>query len=304
MPPIIPRRSLRISIVLLAVIILLAAIILAACANTPIPEPATATPTQVPIPTITTTSTPDEGTTPAVVCAQTHGTIQQSTLTAKMLKYPLKVNVYLPPCYDPIKVLAYPVLYMLHGMTDTNQQWIDLGLTDTADQLISGKTIQPLIIVMPNEDSWQLLPEQSGYEDAIVTLLIPWVEEHYSACPERECRAIGGLSRGGNWAVKIGLDHWQLFAAVGAHSTPLFSGGISWLNQAVKDMPSVKDAPAMYVDVGNKDENLKQVTEFEKTLTELNVVHEFHQNTGYHEAAYWSVHMEEYLVWYASVLQN
>jgi len=221
-----------------------------------------------------------------------------------MLKYPLKVNIYLPPCYGVDNTLTYPVLYMLHGMTDTNQQWIDLGLTHAADQMITDGTIQPMLIVMPNEDSWQLLPDQSGYEDAIVDLLVPWVEENYAVCVNRDCRAIGGLSRGGNWAVKIGLDHWQLFAAVGAHSTPLFSGGIIMLTQAVKLLPSVSDAPALYLDVGNKDENLRQVSEFEKTLTELNVAHEFHQNAGYHEAAYWSAHVQDYLLWYAGKLRD
>jgi hypothetical protein len=56
--------------------------------------------------------------------------------------------------------------------------------------------------------------------------------------------------------------------------------------------------------VGNKDENLSQVREFEKTLTELHVAHDFHLNSGYHDDAYWSSHVEEYLLWYAAHLRK
>ncbi len=290
----------------LSLALFIVAFLLTACVAQPSQTPILVIPTSIltMLPSPAVTPTPDATAPVSVVCTQTKGEIRRFEFTTDLLKYPLKVNVYMPPCYSAKGSQTYPVLYMLHGMTDTNQQWIDLGLTDAADKLIAQGDIHPLIIVMPNEDSWQLTPEQSKYEDAIVDVLIPWVDEHFSTCSARQCRAIGGLSRGGNWAVKIGLEHWDLFAAIGAHSTPLFSGGISWLTQATANLPSIYDAPAMYLDVGNKDENLRQVTEFESTLTELGIAHEFHQNTGYHEAAYWSAHVTDYLLWYASILEK
>lgn len=285
-------------------------VLLAACSAAPLAtpdaglatEPATATAISNLPAANTAMPTPDA--TPVPTCAQTQGTIVNVSLPAPMLKYPLAVKVYLPPCYSRGKTEEYPVLYMLHGMTDTNQQWVDLGLTDTADRLISAGRIQPMIIVMPYEVNWQLSPEESGYEKAIVDLLIPWVDENYNTCTARDCRAIGGLSRGGNWAVTIGFDHWQLFTAIGAHSTPLFIGGIQALTSDVRKLPSVSDAPAVYVDAGDKDENLSAVKDFEKTLTTLHVPHEYHLNTGAHDAAYWSAHVEDYLLWYASELRK
>lgn len=232
-------------------------------------------------------------------CTQTEGRLVDTELSAPMLKYPLAVKVYLPPCYDYNLEAAYPTLYMLHGMTDTNDQWVSLGLTEAADRLITAGTIQPMLIVMPYEINWQLSPDQSGYSAAVTDVLIPWVEKTYRACTQRDCRAIGGLSRGGNWAVKIGFENWQLFTAIGAHSTPLFVGGILDLTTAVRHLPSPADAPAVYVDAGDKDENLAAVKDFEKTLTELHVAHEYHLGKGAHDAAYWSAHVEEYLLWYA-----
>jgi enterochelin esterase-like enzyme len=250
------------------------------------------------------TSLPTATQTMPAVCSETKGSLVNATLPAAMLKYPLEVKIYLPPCYSAEKAEGYPAVYMLHGMTDTNEQWISLGLTDAADRMITAKTIQPMVLVFPYEVNWQLSPDQSGYGDAIVDVLIPWMEEHYNVCTGRDCRAIGGLSRGGNWAVFIGFNHWQLFNAIGAHSTPLFTGGLTHLRSAIRSLPSPSDAPALTLDVGNKDENLNQVREFEKTLTELHVAHDFHINSGYHDDAYWSSHVEEYLLWYAAHLRK
>jgi enterochelin esterase-like enzyme len=237
-------------------------------------------------------------------CTQTQGRLVKASLPASMLKSPLDVTVYLPPCYSEKSTQSYPTLYMLHGMSNTNEQWVRLGLTDTADRLINAGSIQPMLIVLPDELYWQLSPDQSGFGNAITDVLIPWVEKTYHACSERDCRAIGGLSRGGNWAVKIGFENVQLFSAIGAHSTPLFIGGIMELTSTVHKLPSPVDAPAVYVDAGSKDENIMAVREFEKTLTQLHVAHEFHLNTGAHDEAYWSAHVEEYLLWYSTQLRK
>lgn len=251
---------------------------------------------------VTATATATSSTPPP--CTETQGQFVKATLPADMLKYPLEVTVYLPPCYAANNSKTYPALYMLHGMTDSNEQWIKLGLTDVADRLISAQTIQPMLIIMPYEVNWQLSPNESGYGKAITDVLIPWVEKTYRVCTERGCRAIGGLSRGGNWAVKLGFEHWQLFTAVGAHSTPLFIGGILDLTSAIRRLPSVSEAPVVYVDAGNKDENLVQVKDFERALTNLHIAHEYHTGSGAHDDAYWSDHVEGYLIWYASHLAS
>lgn len=294
------RQVLRTTIPLLA-----AAFFLTACTNS--------LPTSTPLPTVQThtlaaitsaTPTPSATATQAGSCSKTQGTLQEALLPAPMLKYPLKVKIYLPPCYTADKALRFPVLYMLHGMSDSNEQWVRLGMAEIADRLISSKIIEPLIIVMPNEDNWQLTPEQSGFGNAIIDVLIPWVESNFAACTGRACRAIGGLSRGGNWAVKIGFENWSKFIAVGAHSTPLFYGEILRISEAVKAMPTVSDAPAVYVDVGKKDENLNAVLDFEKALTDLHIAHDYHLNSGYHDESYWGSQVENYLLWYASQLEK
>ena len=50
---------------------------------------------------------------------------------------------------------------------------------------------------------------------------LPLVEAHYRVAPQREQRAITGLSMGGYGALKLAFKHPQLFAAVGAVSPML-----------------------------------------------------------------------------------
>lgn len=259
------------------------------------------TPTLMPSPTATDapvpTATPTQPT-----CTMTTGILANIDIPSELLSKPVNANIYLPPCYDAQSDRTYPILYMLHGQAADNQQWIDLGLIDDIDLLIDAKVIQPMIIVMPYEVSWRTGPEESNFGAALVNEVIPFMEENYRVCAERACRAIGGLSRGGNWAVYLGFQYPEVFAAVGAHSAPLFYGELERIDIALTHNTSVEELPALYIDMGKKDENRDSIHEFVNTLKEFNVPYEFYENDGRHEAAYWSAHVTDYLLWYSKKL--
>ena len=256
--------------------------------STPAAELQMATSTTV----LATTHTPE-------LCNRQTGQIIDASVPSKLLFAPIALKIYLPPCYSKNSTLRYPVLYMLHGQTYTNDQWVRIGITASADKLIGDKRIDPMIIVMPNEDSSMTDPSTSKFGDAVVSEVIPWVDANLNTCAVRDCRAIGGLSRGGNWAVRIGLSNWQLFAAIGAHSTPLFFGDLSRIGNWVREAPAGEDVPVLYVDYGKSDENRKEIAQFNEELDRLGVVHDFSQFIGFHEEKYWSAHVEDYLRWYS-----
>lgn len=238
------------------------------------------------------------------VCNEESGTFARIGIPSDLLSSPMDVNIYLPPCYDSNRVETYPVLYMLHGQAATNDQWFDLGLTEKADQLINAKVIQPLIIVMPYEISWHTMPEDSNYGTALIEEAIPFIEDHFRVCTTSSCRAIGGLSRGGNWAVYLGFQHPDFFSAVGAHSAPLFYGELGRIDIAVTHTTPVDELPALYIDMGIKDEDKNSIQEFVNFLKDMGIAYEFHENEGRHEAAYWSAHVTDYLLWYSKQLTN
>ena len=210
----------------------------------------------------------------------------------------LKGRIYLPPCYDDDPAQRYPVLYILHGDTETDQQWDDLGLDEWADNLIAGNEIPPLIIVMPRESTWIELPE-NPFGDQLVKTVVPWIDKTYRTLPDRQYRAVGGLSRGGNWAVRVGLLHWGLFGSIGAHSTPLFFGDLNRIPGWIEVIPSAM-LPRIMIDIGEGDNHLVESNEFHQLLIELGVPVDHQLNPGLHNNTYWRSHLEEYLRWYSA----
>lgn len=233
-------------------------------------------------------------------CSESTGTVIDDAAPSEVLNEPVSIKVYLPPCYQQDAPRAYPVLYMLHGQSSINDQWQRLGLFDAADRLIDDKEIQPFIIVLPSELRSNQDPYQSKFSTVILEDVLPYVEEVYRVCPGRTCRAIGGLSRGGNWAVHIGLANPDQFLAVGAHSTPLFYGEVVNLYRLAALPASGEVYPVLYIDVGNKDEDLNDVITFVATLKELSIPFQYSEFLGYHDENYWRAHVTDYLRWYAS----
>lgn len=206
-------------------------------------------------------------------------------------------SVYLPPCYLE-SGQRYPALYLLHGATKTDQHWLDLGLAELADDLINRGEIPPLIIILPREDTWIVLSE-NYFGDNLVQGVIPWMDREYRTLAERDYRAIGGISRGGNWAVRLGLLHWEMFGSVGAHSSPLFYMDLYRLPSWVKDVPR-GDLPRIYLDISEGDTNLDEAVALRGVLAKESVAHEWHLYPGLHNDTYWRSHLEEYLLWYSA----
>lgn len=233
-------------------------------------------------------------------CFESSGKVINTDIPTDLLKIPVNVNIYLPPCYQYQPDRLYPVLFMLHGQAAANDQWINDGLTTEADRLIREELIQPMLIVMPYEENWRTGPEESNYGNALLQDVIPYIEDHYRVCSEQDCRAIGGLSRGGNWAVNLGFAYPDVFTAIGAHSSPLFYGEIGRMEREIARLSSITKLPDIYIDMGKKDEQQQQIIEFVEFLKDNRIGYEFHQNEGRHENEYWSAHAADYLLWYSS----
>lgn len=220
-------------------------------------------------------------------------------LTTDLQKEPVDMRVYLPPCYDPDRAGGYPLLIILHGQMQTYDQWDRDGMDESADALIAAGEIRPLIIAMPNEASTGHAPRKSNFDEVIMQAVLPWIDARYNTCTERQCRAVGGISRGASWAVRIGFLQPGLFGSIGAHSYIPFIGDVNrlkyWLLKIKLEVP-----PRFYLDMGDVDSpaSIAASEQFRAKMTELGVPYEWHLNTGGHNDAYWSAHVEDYLRWY------
>jgi enterochelin esterase-like enzyme len=225
------------------------------------------------------------------------GQILAHALESTQYPIPFRFLVYLPPCYDERVSQRYPVLYLLHGQNYDNDQWIRLGAASTADRLIGEGSIPPLIMIFPY-DKYSFQPMEDRFDDVLIYDLVPWMDTHYRTQPDALRRSIGGVSRGGGWAIHFGIKYWELFGAIGAHSPAIFISDRAALYDWINAIPS-ESLPRLYLDISDNDQELRSVSEFENLLTRLGVPHEWHPNHGFHDEQYWSRHIEDYLRWYA-----
>jgi enterochelin esterase-like enzyme len=231
-------------------------------------------------------------------CRATEGVIERHSLETDLLNKPVFIRVYLPPCYDAHHIGGYPVLILLHGQSTDDEQWVRMGATDAADLMIERGDLPPFLIVLPNEEYYLKDPSESTFGRIVAEDVTAWVKETYNACRDRHCWAIGGVSRGASWAMELGLNYYDTFGAVATHSQAVFNGFFELAPQWIKAIPPAL-MPRLAMDIGRDDYLYLSTKQFEQTLTDNRVLHEWTVNNGIHEEAYWSVHMEDYLAWYA-----
>lgn len=246
------------------------------------------------------TLTPTKTSTPTpMACWSTGGRIETGNLRTSLLSLGLDYRIYIPPCYEQEPDRRYPVIYLIHGQSYTDDQWDRLGIDEKADELIASGDIPAVIIVMPRDRVWTQ-PSQDNFGRAVVEVLVPYVDSQFRSLPAPTYRVIGGLSRGASWAVHLGMTHWQTFGAIGAHSLPVFWEDVAFIRDWLDEIPE-SQMPRIYIDVGEGDlQIIRNSAEwFGELLNQRGIPHEWHLFAGRHTEEYWRAHLESYLLWYA-----
>jgi enterochelin esterase-like enzyme len=169
-----------------------------------------------------------------------HGTLHHHIYaTSTVLGLPQNQNryyVYTPPGYDPKAKKPYPVLYLLHGWSDSDSGWTVVGHADLIlDNLLAESRIKPMVVVMPLaygdmsflhsfnvwEDQTAIDRNTGLFTQALLTEILPRVEAEYHVSNNRNDRAIAGLSMGGLESLEIGLTHSDQFAWIGGFSSAI-----------------------------------------------------------------------------------
>ena len=141
--------------------------------------------------------------------------------------------VYLPPSYMTSFDKKYPVFYLISGTTDTEEVYYKVGRVNyILDNLIAEKAAKEMIVVMPYGNPAKLLANKKQgngmpqtqfgndvFSNDLVNDLMPYIESNYRTVKNRDHRAIGGFSRGGNQALYNGLSHLDLFSYLCSYSS-------------------------------------------------------------------------------------
>lgn len=263
---------------------------------------ATPTPTtQLPptsTPSVTPTLTPTPCATPGRVL---HG-MYPSQIEGPTRAY----RLYVPPCYTPTQ--RYPTLYLLHGNARADEEWDVIGVDEAAERLILAGEIPPFLLVMP--DGRRVSDITSGgpgsYEDVILNELIPFIEATHCAAPEPGWRALGGLSRGGYWALEIAFRHAAHFVSVGGHTPALLDVAAGPdLDPQYTAFQYDLSGLRIYMDFGAQDWLIHAPRQLHEKMEAAGIPHSWIVHPeGTHADPYWSQHVEEYLRWYAEPWQN
>lgn len=265
------------------------------------PSPA---PTRTSPPSPAPTHAPPAQTTPTAIpasrppqsCPETSGRLERSAIETDLLDKPMRYAVYLPPCYDS-STENLPALYLLHGQNYDEEQWIRIGAISKANELLRAGELPPFIIIFPYDYSYKQ-PTEYPFAQVFLQMLIPKIDAEYRTQAEPAFRAIGGLSRGGAWAIHLGTRNPNTFGAIGAHSPAVFFSDMTTLRLRLAETRQ-ETFPRIYIDVGLQDSEYNSALSFARLLNEMNLPHEWHEYIGFHEEKYWSAHIEEYLRWYA-----
>jgi enterochelin esterase-like enzyme len=167
-----------------------------------------------------------------------HGEVRAKWYLSKITGEWRRALVYTPPGYDKNPQTRYPVLILQHGSGENETGWTRQGDAQfILDNLIAAGRARPMIVVMdrgyaarmgapatkagPGAPLGNAKLAFSAFEDVIIQDLIPMIDASYRTIPDREHRAMAGLSMGGMQTLFITLHHLDMFAYIGSFSGPI-----------------------------------------------------------------------------------
>ena len=204
----------------------------------------------------------------------------------------LTFNVYLPACMDKRTIPGYPVLYLLHGQDMGPEIWEEIGLPEA----MMDAELPLFIVVTPQEEDNLIALSISGFDDAILEELIPYIDARYHTCTAQNCRAVGGISRGALWAEKLFLDAPDVFGTVGLQSMPGTVYDESGVYYALQNRPQIR----IRFDIGTEDGYRNDALGAAQQFVNAEYNFEWLSLPGGHDAAYWQSRLPESLKWYSA----
>jgi enterochelin esterase-like enzyme len=132
--------------------------------------------------------------------------------------------------------------------------------------------------------------------------LLPFVEMKFCVLRSASGRSIGGISRGGYWALEIAFRQPEMFGAVSGHSSHLrFETDPARYNPLATYAEADLSAMRIWLDRGETDFLRPGQDQLHERLLAAGITHDYRVNPGGHNDAYWAEHMAEYVDWHAAL---
>jgi enterochelin esterase-like enzyme len=256
-----------------------------------------------------------------------HGEVRERWYHSKTTQKWRRIFVYTPPGYDTERDRRYPVLYLQHGGGEDERGWPNQGRVGfILDNLIAERKVKLMLVVM--EQGYAVRPGEappspparpapgqtrpvprdfgrmfSAFEEVMVKDLIPMIDATYRTIPDRDNRAMAGLSMGGMQTFVITLKHLDLFAYLGG-----FSGASGGFGGAPFDSKTAHNGVMADADAFNKKVRLvwlgigtaegrmyEGIKNFHAALEKAGIKHVYYESPGTaHEWLTWRRCLHEF----------
>ena len=228
-----------------------------------------------------------------------HGTVEVRWYASNAVNGVRRMHVYTPPGYERGST-RLPVLYLLHGADGDDSGWTWFGRANQIlDNLIADKKIVPMVVVMPFGYAYPPAggtaseKQRADFEKDLLNDIIPFVQANYRVVPDREHRALVGLSMGGGQALTIGLRHLDVFSRVAGFSAAVPRTADAF-EAMVTDAKRVNGAlKLLWIGCGTEDSLFAPNKEFSERLKASGVVHTFRPSPGAHTWSVWRNYLLE-----------
>jgi len=255
-----------------------------------------------------------------------HGQIREVWYNSSVTGSWRHALVYTPPDYDKNASVRYPVLYLQHGGGEDETGWAKQGKVNfILDNLIASKSSKPMIVVMANgyaRRAGQPVPSgppagspdrmramqqmMSTFDEDVTKALIPFIDSTFRTIPDRDHRAMAGLSMGGMQTFVVTFNHLDMFSYIGGFSG---AGGMSigggpapdvktLYNGALADSTAfAKRVHLLWVGVGTEEPAQMRagIQGFHKLLEDGKVQHIYYESPGTaHEWQTWRRDLKDF----------
>ncbi len=175
--------------------------------------------------------------------ATPRGALRADTFWSQSLGTHKRLISYLPPSYSRDTTRRFPVLYYLHGLSGSEEDWLrEARIDQVMDSLVATGNAEAIVVMPDGDDSWYTtwhsLPNLAGcradttrtepddtfcvpwphYDDYIARDLVAFVDSSLRTLADAAHRGIAGLSMGGYGAITLALRFPDVYAAAASHS--------------------------------------------------------------------------------------
>ncbi len=241
--------------------------------------------------------TPEPTGTPLPACDRDEGVLMDGSYSGAVYAHEIPYLAYLPPCYDTGE-RNYPVIYLLHGYPFDQQHWLDLDLVGTYEDGRLRSGWPDVIFILPYVPDPLFTQTDGGvgsYEQEFLEGLIPAISATFRISAEGN--TVGGVSRGGVWALEIGLRNAGQFDHVFAISPALVYNHPRARYDPFQIVRQERLLPEhIFVSAAENETPFKEEIEaFVSLLGQQGIAHTFLLHPGNHNDQTWRMAMHDIL---------